>query len=105
MADSIVEILREFGSSSYWHGEDTGDYDQGFADEQDFFVETLGKINDKIEEAFLLGFMATQEGFNGECAFDNCAPSQLVNDKEFHTEVREIPEFKELLKEAKEKIG
>ncbi len=30
-----------------------------------------------LERAFLLGFMATREGFNGECAFDHCAPRQL----------------------------
>lgn len=30
-----------------------------------------------LETAFLLGFMVTREGFNGECPYDHCAPDDL----------------------------
>lgn len=30
-----------------------------------------------IEEAFLLGFMASREGFNAECTFEHCADATL----------------------------
>lgn len=30
-----------------------------------------------IEQAFLLGFMASREGFTADYAFDHCAPSRL----------------------------
>ena len=31
----------------------------------------------KIEDAFMLGFMCSREGFNGECDFEHCAPLKL----------------------------
>ena len=42
----------------------------------------------KIEEAFLLGFMASREGFNGECAYEHCSPIDLKPDHETEDEFR-----------------
>ena len=41
-----------------------------------------------IEEAFLLGFMASREGFNAECAYDHCSPTILKPNFETEDEFR-----------------
>lgn len=33
--------------------------------------------NELLQKAFALGFMISREGFNGECEFEWCAPSEL----------------------------
>lgn len=41
---------------------------------------TPAKRQHLIEEAFLLGFMVSREGFNGECAYEHCADDALQTD-------------------------
>lgn len=46
-------------------------------DNIDAFESVAGEWSDQKRKSFrwfLLGFDNTQEGFNGECAFDNCVP-------------------------------
>lgn len=31
--------------------------------------------NEELRRAFILGFMVSREGFNGECCFDHCSPN------------------------------
>jgi len=31
----------------------------------------------QLAEAFLLGFMCSREGFNGDCAYEHCAPTKV----------------------------
>ena len=45
-AESVEDVLREFGACSYWHGEDTGDYDLTFAFKEKFFEEAVKKIRE-----------------------------------------------------------
>ena len=54
-----------------------------------------------IREAFILGFLVSREGFNGECTYGHCAPR---NTEPYHEESREFalgtPEFMKLVEEA-----
>lgn len=31
-----------------------------------------------LRRAFILGHLATREGFNGECGYDHCAPDRVL---------------------------
>jgi len=55
-----------------------------------------------IEEAFLLGFMVTREGYNGECMFENCAARGLNPELGSETEFREIANSSESFKALRE---
>jgi len=43
----IIEILKEFGSSAYWYGENTGDYDLEEAKDFPFFQVAVNAIKDE----------------------------------------------------------
>jgi hypothetical protein len=54
-----------------------------------------------IEEAFMLGFMVSREGFNGECDFSHAAPDELKPDpamtlRHYREYIRTVPEFMRL---------
>ena len=58
-----------------------------------------------LGEAFLLGFAVSREGFNGECGFDHCAPSELkagdgYSLAEFRQKMTAMPEFQKLQEAA-----
>lgn len=65
-----------------------------------------------FEIAFALGFLASREGFNGECAYDNCAPGSIFQAPSAHHESLEVAlhdmqedgEFNRLRREAREII-
>ena len=45
--ERIIEILKEFGSSAYWYGENTGDYNLDKAQEEPFFQVAVNAIKDE----------------------------------------------------------
>lgn len=61
--------------------------------------------DDLIMEAFLLGFMSSIEGYNGECSFDHLAPKTLCICGEYRTALMDTDEFNNLLNQAIEKIN
>ena len=73
-------------------------------------------MNDhQLRKAFLLGFMASNEGFNGEYAYDHCSPDSLrIEDRpamnqgtykstaDWMSEMQRNPELTRLWKESSE---
>jgi len=47
-------------------------------------------LRQQIAEAFLLGFMVSREGFNGDCGYEHCAPSEVAP---YHTEEAEFRQW------------
>lgn len=64
---------------------------------------------DLLEEAFILGFMASREGFNGECQINVCSPDQLEAFERPESEFRELlardVEFQRLKREALNRLS
>jgi hypothetical protein len=62
-----------------------------------------------VAEAFLLGFMCSREGFNGECAFQHCAdglrPEHPTTESEFREMMVANVAFKELEDEAIQRLA
>ena len=65
-----------------------------------------------LYQAFLLGFIASREGFNGECAYDHCAPDSLADPRtssyasveEMLAELRQSEVLQKLWGEALERL-
>lgn len=62
------------------------------------------------EEAFMLGFMISREGFNAECTFDHCAdtelkPSNPTTEKNYRQYMEESPAFCELRAAMLRRLG
>lgn len=61
-----------------------------------------------ITEAFTLGFMMSREGFNGECAFENCSDGlkpYAESEERFREHMAENEAFQEGLEEALERMS
>ena len=43
--------------------------------------------NPLFNRAFMLGFMVSREGFNGECDYEHCAPSRV---EAYHESIQEF---------------
>jgi hypothetical protein len=63
------------------------------------------------QRAFTLGFLSSREGFNGECAYDHCAPNK-IDDHDLWTDLPEaehvmerMPEFRRLRLQAGAKLS
>lgn len=50
----LARILKDFGKSCYWYGEETGDYSMTMLDnptnEEKFFLKAMSDIIDAVEQ-------------------------------------------------------
>lgn len=57
-----------------------------------------------LEKAFTIGFMVSREGFNGECAYEHCAPTRVEahyeSVAEFMSAIEKNEAFTDLRKSA-----
>ena len=62
---------------------------------------------EKLEKMFALGFLATREGFNGECWYEHLAPHSDQYEKAIEEDLElleELPEFNRLREQALKKL-